>query len=119
MRVTSSLWVSALIRRAEAAGAFAMVVHRGAAEAGAIFIIGNNLSADAGAAAAAAKFVLYGPAPQSDYGEEGVSQRQFECLLETATSDDIAEKIARERSFDPDIWVIEIEDREGRTFIEG
>ena len=109
MRVTSSLWVSALIRRAEAAGAFAMVLHRGAAEAGAIFIVVNNLND---------QIALYGPAPQTDYSLDGPSERQFECVLDAASDDDVKQKIARERSFDPDIWVIEIEDRQGRSFIE-
>ena len=109
MRVTSGLWVSALIRRAEAAGAFAMVLHRGAAEAGAIFIVVNNLSDRIG---------LYGPAPQTDYSMDGPTTRQFECVLEEASDDDLKQKIAREKSFDPDIWVVEIEDRQGRSFIE-
>lgn len=109
MRVTSSLWVSALIRRAEAAGAFAMVLHRGAAEAGAIFIVVNNMSD---------RIALYGPAPQTDYSMDGPSERQFECVLDEASDDDLKQKIAREKSFDPDIWVVEIEDRQGRSFIE-
>ena len=109
MRVTSSLWVSALIRRAEAAGAFAMVLHKGAAEAGAIFVVVNDLGDSV---------ALYGPAPQTDYSMDGPSERQFERVLDAATADDLKQKIERERSFDPDIWVVEIEDRQGRSFIE-
>lgn len=110
MRVTSSLWVAALIRRAEAAGAFAMVLHKGATEAGAIFVVINDLSEG---------IALYGPAPQTDYSLDGPSERRFECVLEDVSNDELKQKIERERSFDPDIWVVEIEDRQGRTFIEG
>ena len=108
MRVTSELWVSALIRRSQLAGAFATVVHRGAAEAGAIFLIINDLRGGN---------ALYGPAPQADYEFEGSQERQFECLLEAAETTDLDQKIQRERSFDPDIWVVEIEDRQGRNFL--
>ncbi len=108
MRVTSDFWVSALIRRCQLEGAFSTVIHKGAAEAGAIFVIVNNLQ---GANS------LFGPAPQADYSSTGPQQRQFECLMSDVETTDIDEKIARERSFDPDIWVVEIEDRQGRNFL--
>ena len=108
MRVTSEFWVSALIRRCQLDGAFATVIHKGAAEAGAIFLIVNNLQG---------ANTLIGPAPQADYGSTGPQERQFECLLSDAASSDIDQKIARERSFDPDIWVVEIEDKKGRSFL--
>ena len=120
MRVTSELWVSALIRRAEAAGAFAMVVRKGAAEAGAIFVIVNDLQGG---------LQLHAPAPQTDYSLEHRPERRFECILgggggegggdgAATTSDDIAAKLEREKSFDPDIWIVEIEDKQGRAFID-
>ena len=108
MRVTSEFWVSALIRRSQKAGAFATVIHRGAKEAGAIFLVVNDLEGGN---------TLYGPAPQADYSFEGGPERQFECLLENTAMAESDKKIDRERNFDPDIWVVEIEDREGRTFL--
>lgn len=108
MRVTSEFWVSALIRRCQTAGSFATVVHRGASEAGAIFLIINDLQGNN---------ALYSPAPQTDYSLEGGAERQFECLMEQSDAAEIESKIRSERSFDPDIWVVEIEDRQGRTFI--
>ncbi len=107
-RVTSGLWVSALIRRAQAAGAFATVMHKGNAEAGAVYVIANNLSGSS---------TLFGPALQGAY-EVGDEDRQFETLLENASEYEVSEKVAQERRFDPDLWVIEIEDREGRSFLE-
>ncbi len=109
MRVTSEFWVGALLRRAQSAGAFVTVVHKGAKEAGAIYILINNL---------AQSFSLLGPAPQIVYDEKDDAERQFEWLLKATNETEAAEKITRERNFDPDIWLIEIEDREGRCFIE-
>ncbi|MET0943059.1 MAG: DUF1491 family protein, partial [Mesorhizobium sp.] len=42
MRVTSELWVSALTRRVFSGGGFAAILKRGAAEAGAVFILSRN-----------------------------------------------------------------------------
>ena len=109
MRVTSEFWVGALLRRAQAEGAFVAVVHKGATEAGAIFVIVNNLSG---------MLALLGPAPQMAYEDTNDNARQFEWLLKNISETEISEKISRERNFDPDIWVIEIEDREGRCFID-
>ena len=108
MRVKSHIWVSAVIRRAQAAGAFVTIVNKGAAEAGAIFVVVNDL---------AGGNRLYAPAPQTDYSADGVAERQFECVLDSVSTPEIDEKLARERSFDPDIWIIEIEDRQSRSFI--
>ena len=107
-RVTSDLWVSALIRRAQAEGAFATVLHKGAREAGAIFVVVSDLSGQAS---------LFAPAPQISY-DDFASDRLFECVIDGKPEAEIREKIARERSFDPDIWALEIEDREARSFID-
>jgi hypothetical protein len=109
MRVTTSLWVSALIRRVQAAGSMATVIHKGAAEAGAVFLIVSDLEGSNS---------FYGPAPQTEYGSDGGLERRFECLRDISTVSQVEQKIERERNFDPDIWVVEIEDRQGRTFIE-
>ena len=61
--------------------------------------------------------MLHGPAPQADYSLESGSERQFEVLIQCQDMAEISEKMARERSFDPDIWIVEVEDREGRSFI--
>ena len=59
MRVTTDLWVSALLRRVFGAGGFAAVVKRGATEAGAVFVLART--------AAWARLPLFGPAPQTSY----------------------------------------------------
>ena len=109
MRVTSGIWVSALLRRAQTAGAFATVVNKGAQEAGAIFICVNNMNG---------QMTLYCPAPQSFYETDSLTDREFECVLEAVTVKELDERLVREKSFDPDIWIVEIEDKDARSFIE-
>lgn len=110
MRVTSALWVSALIRRYNDAGASAVVAQRGAGEAGAIFIILDRLSGGVD---------LYGPAPQAFFADsDEPADRRFQRIVAEAASPDISERLARERRFDPDLWVVGIEDRAGRILFE-
>jgi len=61
---------------------------------------------------------LYGPALQLHYDEEAVSQRVFEQVLSNVSEEKVAEKLTSEAKFDPDIWVVEIEDPKNRCFIE-
>lgn len=99
MRVTSELWVSALMRRVFAGGGFAAILRRGAVEAGAIFIVGRGRSGDV---------ALYGPAPQAGYAEARPEERAF-MRLAAENDAEIDAKLAREARFDPDFWVLEIE----------
>lgn len=99
MRVVTEFFVSALLRRVFAAGGFAAVERRGAREAGAIFIrqrFRDGLE------------TLYGPAPQSVFGE-GDDDRRFEIRAERREAADCDGIIAREARFDPDLWVVELE----------
>lgn len=100
MRVTSDLWVSALMRRVFADGGFAAVTRRGATEAGAIFIIMRDRLG---------MLTLYGPAPQTSYDEERPSERRFSRLVETAEESTLGSRLDREMRFDPDVWIVEIE----------
>lgn len=109
MRVTSAFWVSAYIRRCHGADAFAVVRRRGAAEAGAIFVVVDSLDGTR---------VLYAPAPQSLVADESAGERTF--LAAPADPRDpsaLEERLAREIRFDSDLWIIEVEDREGRHFL--
>ena len=109
MRLRSDVWVAALVRRAFAGGAHAGIVHHGADEAGAIFIAVDRL--DGGND-------LWGPAPQSDFGETDGGDRRFERLAARVPRDEIRARIASERRFDGDLWLVEVEDKAGRHFIE-
>lgn len=104
-RLRSDIFVAALIRQAEVDGAFAAVTHKGVAEAGAVFVKVARLDRSAD---------LYGPAPQSLADDDG--GRRFERLFVAAPEFEVDERLQRERRFDPDCWVVEIEDRQGRSF---
>jgi hypothetical protein len=104
-RLRSDIFVAALVRQASVDGAFAAVTHKGAAEAGAIFVKIARLDRTAD---------LYGPAPQSLADDDG--DRRFERLAEREIEFEVDERVRRELRFDPDCWVVEIEDRQGRSF---
>lgn len=111
MRLKSAIWVAAYIRRCHLEGAFAVVRRRGAEEAGAIFVKISRLDGTA---------ALFGPAPQSSFDEARPIERRFVSSLPGGFAEDAKAEahIARQREFDPDLWVIEVEDRAGRHFLE-
>jgi hypothetical protein len=108
-RLKSSIFVAAYIRRAMIEGAFAVLRHRGAEEAGAIFIKVDGLDGTA---------TLYGPAPQSLVMDDDGERRFIRLTQEGATPLDAETRLQREFRFDPDLWVIEAEDRQGRHFLD-
>ena len=85
-----------------------MLRKRGAAEAGAIFIKIDYLNGQS---------ALFMPAPQS---LSDSLDRLFTRAHEAATLDtlDIEAKIAKQQKFDSDLWLIEVEDRQGRHFLD-
>jgi hypothetical protein len=111
MRLKSAIWVAAYIRRCHIEGAFAAVRRRGAEEAGAIFVKLNRLDGTA---------ELFGPAPQSVFDDARPADRLFiRCLGELpAPEAKVEERLVRELRFDPDVWIVEIEDRAGRHFLD-
>lgn len=98
MRLRSDIFVAALTRRVFSQGGFAAVEQRGADQAGAIFV---RLRYRDG------REDLYGPAPQMMIEEDG--ERRFERRLSLAERDDVEAAIVRERRFDSDLWLVEIE----------
>ena len=103
MLLSTDIWVSALIRRVEQGGAFAMVVKKGDARAGAVLV--KVLDRRAG------KATLYAEATRAD-GERVWMQPHPGA--EEAALDAYAE---RARRIDPDLWVVEIDDVQGRHFL--
>ena len=106
-RLTSDFWVSAYVRRRQLSGAYALVRRRGSAEAGAIFIVVDRLDGSND---------LYGPALQSEADHE--RGRSFERLAELVDGLKIEERLARETRFDPDLWIVVVEDRQGLVRLE-
>jgi hypothetical protein len=111
MRLRSDIWVSAYIRRCAVDGVQAVLRRRGAAEAGAIMIKIDRLDGTC---------VLFGPAPQTSFGEDDDLVRRFVRLHPTPTIpvEDAEQRFAREIKFDPDVWIVEAEDRTGEPRLD-
>jgi hypothetical protein len=111
MRLKSGIWVSAYLRRCQVEGVFAVLRRRGAEEAGAVFIKISRLDGTA---------ELFGPAPQSVFDDAQPAERAFSRCLATqpAAEADVETYLAREVRFDPDVWIVEVEDRAGRSFLD-
>jgi hypothetical protein len=111
MRLKSAVWVGAYLRRCNVEGVYAVVRRRGAEDAGAIFVKVNRLDGTAD---------LYGPAPQTAFDEAHPSERAFStCLkVQPAPEVDAEAYLARQIRFDPDVWIVEIDDRGGRHFLD-
>ncbi len=107
-RLRSDFWVSAYLRRCAVEGIEAALRKRGAAEAGAIFVKLDRLDGTAS---------LYGPAPQL-FVDDSSSERLFAQILQDVTPLDVEERMARELRFDSDLWLVEVDDRAGRHFLD-
>jgi hypothetical protein len=103
MLLSTDLWVGALIRRVELGGGFAVVARKGDASAGAVLVKVLNRSERTAR--------LLAEATRGD-GER--------IWMQPVPSNDEAELdryIERAARIDPDLWVVEIDDREGRHFL--
>ena len=111
MRLKSAIWVAAYVRRCHLEGAFAIVRRRGAEEAGAIFVKIDRLDGTA---------VLFGPAPQSAFDESRPNERRFTAYFgeKSVTEGEVEARLKRELEFDPDLWIVAVEDRAGRHFLD-
>jgi len=97
--------VQALMRRCESAGAQAYLLRRGAEEAGAVFLKVNRLDGT---------FIVLA---RATHGAEG-KLVWTKALGDTTDEAKATDYFARQIKFDPDIWIIEIEDRQGRAFVD-
>jgi hypothetical protein len=110
MRLKSSIWVAAYLRRCQTEGVFGAVRRRGAEEAGAVFVKIALLDG---------KAMLYVPAPQTVYDESRPIERIFmPTSTEPMPEASVEERLVKEIRFDPDAWILETEDRAGRHFLD-
>jgi hypothetical protein len=111
LRLKSAIWVSAYIRRLSVEGVPVAVVRRGAEEAGAIFIKISRLDGTAD---------IYGPAPQTAFDEDRPVDRFWTRATgaEPVAEEKAEEFLARQYRYDPDLWVVEVEARDGRHLLE-
>ena len=101
-RLTAEFWVRAYLNRLRLADIPVFVVARGDATAGAIIVKLNTLD---GAAAAW----------QRSYDLDG---NRIWVVLAEGAEPDVDATLRRQRAFDPDLWLIEVEDRNGRTLLD-
>jgi len=110
MRLKSSIWVAAYLRRCQTEGIFGAVRKRGAEEAGAVFVKVALMDGNA---------MLYTPAPQTVYDGSRPVERLFAPMAAEPVPEQMVEdRISREIRFDPDAWIVETEDRAGRHFLD-
>lgn len=103
MLIASDVWARALVRRAELAGAFATIVRRGDARAGTVIVKAYDTTQR--------RARLYAEA----FGPDG--DRLWIQPVASDQESELDAYIERQARYDPDLWVVEIEDRQGRHFI--
>ena len=104
-RLKSEIWAMALIRRCAAVDVPAVLVRRGDASAGVVLVKVNRLGAGC---------TVYSPTTQGDGSRAWLAATGADPVEETEAD----AYIERQVGYDPDLWVIEIEDREGRHFLD-
>lgn len=103
MILSTDIWVYALIRRVEQGGAFAAILRKGDARAGAVLVKVVN-RAEGWAR-------LYAEATRGD------GERVWMQPTPATDEDELDKYVERSTRIDPDIWVVEIDDRQGRHFL--
>lgn len=109
MRLKAGIWVDAYVRRCSAEGLGVYVERRGDADAGAILIKVDYLNGEA---------MVYAPAVMTA-DQDGID-RQWRRLTGPDPVDEAtaAKAVTRQLDFDPDIWVILVEDRTGGALFD-
>jgi hypothetical protein len=103
-RLKAGIFARALIRRVQVAGASAFVVRSGAEEAGAIILKVSKLD---------------GTCLVLNQARNAKGELVWQQVLGGWTADARAtEWCNKQVTFDPDLWIVEIEDREGRAFVD-
>ena len=102
-RLTSSFWIQAYIKKLNLLGVPAFVVSHGDDTAGAIIVKVNKLNGDA---------VLFERSFSLDKNLNQWSK------FESGDEKELDELLSRQLSRDRDLWIVEIESREGDPFLD-
>lgn len=103
MLLSTDIWAGALIRRAELGGAFATVIRKGDPRAGAVLV--KVVDRRAGVAR------LYSEATRGD------GERVWMQPVNSLNEIDLDAYVERAVRVDPDLWIVEIDDAQGRHFL--
>jgi hypothetical protein len=110
MRLKTNIWAAAYLRRCQTENVYGAVRRRGAEDAGAVFVKLALLDGTA---------LLFAPAPQSLYEDSRPADRVFVATTPAPVAEQsIEDRLVKEIRFDPDLWIVEIEDRAGRHFLD-
>ena len=101
-RLTAEFWVHAYLARLRLADIPAFVTARGDATAGAVAVKLNTLN---GAAAAFTR-------------AWDASGRRVWTPIAEGPEPEVDAALERQRRYDPDLWVVEVEDRAGRSLLD-
>ncbi len=100
--LVTSFWVQAYLTRLRLQDIQAFVVAHGDDNAGALLVKVNTLD---------------GRAVALQHGFDLTSGAPAWVELVAGDENEVDQAITRQRSFDPDLWVIEVEDRQGRHLL--
>lgn len=102
-RLASGIWVAAYLRRLQIENIPAYVIARGDDTAGAVLV----------------KLALMNGTARAQMREYDMAQdaRVWRVLVEGGEAE-VDAAITRQRGFDPDLWVIEVEDARGRDLLD-
>lgn len=103
MLLPTDVWAGALIRRAEQGGAFAMVLRKGDARAGTVLVKVLDRRDRS--------VRLYAEAFRGD------GERVWMQPVRIETEADVDAYVEKQARIDPDLWLVEIDDAEGRHFL--
>ncbi len=102
-RLSTDFWVAAYLARLEAIGVPAHLMAKGDATAGAVIVKVATMDGQASAFA-------------RETGMDG--KRIWAELAAAGPEAAVDEKLKRQLSFDPDLWIIEVEDPKGRSLLD-
>ena len=102
-RLTAEFWVQAYLARLRQNDIPAFVVQRGDDVAGAVIVKLNTLD---------------GQAKAFQRSLDPSSGARVWVALSDGPEADVDAGLKRQREFDPDVWIIEVEDRSGRTLLD-
>ena len=102
-RLATQFWVQAYLARLRLADIPAFVTAHGDDTAGNVLVKLNTLN-----------------------GQAKLSERRYDLMRDTrewavlaeGPEGEVDQSVTKQRSFDPDIWVIEVEDRDGRHLLD-
>ncbi|WP_101065594.1 DUF1491 family protein [Roseovarius salinarum] len=102
-RLATEFWVHAYLARLRLAGIPAFVTAHGDDTAGAVLVKLNTLD---------------GRARVFQRSYDPVAQSRRWTILADGEEVQVDAAVARQRDFDPDLWVLEVEDRHGRHLLD-